>query len=379
MAGILVESLTKDFGSVAALKEMSVAVAEGSLVVLLGPSGCGKTTTLRCIAGLETPEGGEVSIGDRLVFSSAQGVNLPPKDRGVGFVFQNYALYPHMDVYRNVAFGLHIRRVPEHEVRRRVREALALVDLEGFESRYPRQLSGGQQQRVAVARMIVSRPGTLLFDEPLSNLDPVLRTSVRLQLKKLHRELGATSLYVTHDQEEAMILGDCIAVMVDGRIEQVGSPQEIYHFPATVRVAGITGEVRTNLLCGEVHAAERGTFLLPEFDPYCFIPLREGFRARAGQRLVFHVRPEDLEILPRPSAEEGQLRVLAVTPRGSDTLVHLRIGEHQEQVIASGPAGDLASVTPGQGVALRFRRGNIYHPDSGRLMGSFGYDERESP
>jgi ABC-type sugar transport system ATPase subunit len=276
-----------------------------------------------------------------------------------------------MDVYRNVSFGLHVRRVPEPEVRRRVGEALAMVDLEGFERRYPRQLSGGQQQRVAVARVIVSRPGTLLMDEPLSNLDPLLRASVRVQLKKLHRELGTTTLYVTHDPAEAMVLGDCIAVMVKGQIVQVGNPQEVYHFPATVSVAEITGEVRTNLLRGEVHSAENRTLLLPERDPYCFIPLPKECRTFTGEQLVLHVRPEDLEILPRPSAEEGQLEVLAVTQRGADALVHLRIGEHQEQLTAGGV---LPPVRPGERVALRLRRGNIYHADSGSLVRSFGYD-----
>jgi multiple sugar transport system ATP-binding protein len=373
VGGIRIASLSKSFEGVAALKGVDLEIGDGEFLVLLGPSGCGKTTLLRCIAGLEHPSRGEIHLGEQCMFSAAADVDVPPKDRHIGFVFQSYALYPHMNVFRNVAFKMDITHAPAAEIRREVSEALKLVDLEGFETRSPRQLSGGQRQRVALARAIVTHPRTLLFDEPLSNLDVQLRASTRSQLKSMHRRTGATSLYVTHDQSEAMLLADRIAVMCAGEILQVGTAQHLYAFPETVTVAELTGELRTNLIDGEVHPAPERTLLIPAVDPYFFIKLPDECRRFGGRRLVVNVRPEDLQLLSPPSPDEGQASVLAVMPRGTDYLAHLRLGEHSEQIVATGTAADFQGLKPGQKVGVQFRRGNLYDASSGQLVSSFGH------
>ncbi len=290
MSGIAVQGLHKEFDGTPVLTDVGLDVPEGHCLVLLGPSGCGKTTTLRCIAGLETPSSGEIALKDRCVFSSTAGVEVPAKDRRIGFVFQSLALYPHMSVFQNVAFRLNVQHVPRPAVRERVMDALRMVDLEGFEDRSPRELSGGQRQRVALARSIVNRPETLLCDEPLSALDPPLRASLRTELLALHRRAGSTMIYVTHDQSEAMLLADHIAVMAKGRILQVGTPSEIYSRPATLGVAELTGEIRPNLIAGEVHKAEDRTLLVPAADPWLFIRLPDGCRRLAGEPVAFNVR-----------------------------------------------------------------------------------------
>ena len=373
MGGIRIERLSKSFDGVVALKDVSMEVRDGEFVVLLGPSGCGKTTMLRCVAGLEQPSGGEVHLGGQCMFSAEADVNVPPKDRHIGFVFQSYALYPHMNVFQNVAFKMGIKRTPAAEIRREVSEALKIVDLEGFETRSPRQLSGGQRQRVALARAIVSHPRTLLFDEPLSNLDAPLRASTRSQLKAMHHRTGATSLYVTHDQSEAMLLADRIAVMARGEILQVGTAQNLYSFPETVTVAELTGELHTNLIDGEVHPAQERILLIPAADPWFFIRLPDECRRFGGRRLVVNVRPEDLQLLYPPSPDEGQASVLAVMPRGTDYLAHLRLGEHSEQIVATGTAADFQGLKPGQKVGVQFRRGNLYDAANGQLVSSFGH------
>jgi multiple sugar transport system ATP-binding protein len=374
VGGICIRNISKSFDEVVALKEINLEIDDGEFLVLLGPSGCGKTTMLRCIAGLEYPSSGEIYLGDQCMFSEPRGINIPPKDRHIGFVFQSYALYPHMSVYRNVAFKLGIQHAPASEIRREVAEALKLVDLEGFEARSPRQLSGGQRQRVALARAIVSHPRTLLFDEPLSNLDAPLRASTRSQLKAMHLRTGATSLYVTHDQSEAMLLADRIAVMAKGEILQVGTGQYIYSYPETVTVAELTGELRTNLIAGEVHPAQERTLLIPAVDPYFFIRLPDECRRFERRSVVLNVRPEDLQLLSPPSPDEGQAKILTIMPRGTDYLAHLRFGEHSEQIVATGAAADFQGLSPGQAVGVRFRRGNLYDASNGQLVCSFGHD-----
>jgi iron(III) transport system ATP-binding protein len=237
---VRLERVAKRFGRITALEEVTLMVPPGALVTLLGPSGCGKTTTLRIVAGLEQPTSGRIWIGEREVTA------LPPSARNVTMMFQSYALFPHLSVFENVAYGLRVARRPAAEVRRRVEGALALVGLPGFEARQPGQLSGGQQQRVALARAIVMEPEVLLFDEPLSNLDAKLRKRVRGELRQLQRRLGITSLYVTHDQAEALALSDTVVVMNQGRVEQAGPPLELYRRPATRFVADFVGEA--NLL-----------------------------------------------------------------------------------------------------------------------------------
>lgn len=371
MGGVSVKGLCKDFNGTPVLKDVSLEAPGGGCLVLLGPSGCGKTTTLRCVAGLETPSSGEISLGEEPVFSERARIDVPPRDRGIGFVFQNSAIYPHMNVYQNVAFKLRLRHAPDSDIRRSVLEALRLVDLEGFENRSPKELSGGQRQRVALARAIVNRPSTLLCDEPMSNLDPPLRSSLRSQLIALQRRIGSTMVYVTHDQSEAMLMADRIAVMNRGEILQVGTPAEIYEMPQTVAVAALTGELRTNLIAGEVHNAEGRTLLVPAADPWLFIRLPDDLRSLGGQQVIFNVRPEDLELLPVPTADEGSARVLAVMPRGSDYLVHLRLGEHLDQMVATGTVAEYGKLQPGRQVGLRFRRGTIHDAPTGRLMSAF--------
>ena len=235
------DRLSKHFGAEVAVRELNLAVAEGEFVTLLGPSGCGKTTTLRCIAGLEHPDAGEVRIDGRIVASAQRGIYLPPEDRNIGMVFQSYAVWPHMTVFDNVAFGLRIRRVERARMRALTMKALELVGLAHLADRYATKLSGGQRQRVALARAIAYEPKVILFDEPLSNLDAKLREQMRVELVRLQREVGITSIYVTHDQAEALVMSDRVVVMADGAIQQIGDPQTIYARPANRFVAKFIG------------------------------------------------------------------------------------------------------------------------------------------
>jgi len=374
MQGISVTNLTKRFDQVDAIRNVELDIEPGEFLVLLGPSGCGKTTTLRCIAGLERPSGGEIQLGSRTVYSELQQIDIPARERRVGLVFQNYALYPHMTVYKNIAFGLKMRGFPRNQIAQRVREALRFVELEGCEDRRPAELSGGQRQRVAVARMVAGRPDFLLFDEPLSNLDPKLRGSVRTELRRLHGAMGATSIYVTHDQTEAFVLANRIAVMQDGEIVQVDDADGIYHFPKTAAVADFTGNPRTNLIPGQVHAAAAGTILIPEVDPYCFIPLPAECRPYSGRRMIVHVRPEDVEIAGSPGEDLGSLTVMAIMNEGPDVLVHLCFEDRRTQVIVRSRRGETAALETDEAVGLRLRRGNLYDRGTGWLVDSFGYE-----
>jgi putative spermidine/putrescine transport system ATP-binding protein len=246
MASLTLDGLTKRYGDNAVVTSVSLAVRDGEFLVLLGPSGCGKTTTLRMIAGFVPPSDGTIRIGDRLV------TDLPPWKRNAGLVFQSYALFPHMTVAQNIAFGLEMRRTDRSEIAPRVAEVLRLVRLEGYGERYPRQLSGGQQQRVALARALVIRPDVLLLDEPLSNLDAKLRLEVRLEIRALQQQLGLTTVMVTHDQEEALTMADRLVVMSDGRVRQVGSQAALYETPADLFVADFVG--RSTMIAGTAHA-----------------------------------------------------------------------------------------------------------------------------
>jgi ABC-type sugar transport system ATPase subunit len=232
---IKINNLTKKFGEVVAIKNVSLTIEPGAFLTLLGPSGCGKTTLLRCIAGLEEPDGGEIFIGDKLVFSYDKGISLPPGQRELGLVFQNYALWPHMKVDKNITFALEIQKMPKDEMQERVKEALAEVQMEGYEDRYPREMSGGQQQRIALARMLAYRPKVFLMDEPLSNLDARLRMDMRSEIKRLHRMAGATTVYVTHDQVEALTMSTTIGIMKEGVLQQLDTPDQIYRYPANLQ------------------------------------------------------------------------------------------------------------------------------------------------
>jgi iron(III) transport system ATP-binding protein len=303
MAGITLERLSKRYAELPAVDSLTLEVADREFVTLLGPSGCGKTTTLRLIAGFLEPDAGVIRVGDRAV--STPGACVPPEGRGMGMVFQNYAVWPHKTVYQNVAFGLKVRKVPSREQRERVSRVLEQVNLTGLENRYPGQLSGGQQQRVALARSLVVEPHILLLDEPLSNLDAKLRERMRWELKALQRRTGITFVYVTHDQSEAMALSDRIAVMAQGRLEQYGTPREVYSRPASRTVADFMGLV--NFVPGRVAQGANGAQtvrIAGDHRLHCALPpaLRE------GQEVQVAVRPENVHLDPTAAADPAQLR-----------------------------------------------------------------------
>ncbi len=310
MAGIQFKDIRKSYGDVAVVHGISLDIEDGEFIVIVGPSGCGKSTLLRMVAGLEPITSGELWIGDRVVNQ------LEPKDRDCAMVFQNYALYPHMTVYDNMAYGLKIRRVPTEEIRRRVEAAAEMLELKHLLDRRPRQLSGGQRQRVAMGRAIVREAAVFLFDEPLSNLDAKLRVQTRLQIQKLHRRLKTTSLYVTHDQVEAMTLAHRMIVMNAGRAEQVGTPKEVYEDPATMFVANFIGSPPMNLIEGTLD--QEGATLVADNGESIRLP--EAVRPLASRRVVLGLRPEHVTL----SAEGGfgQAAVESVESLGADCLVH---------------------------------------------------------
>jgi iron(III) transport system ATP-binding protein len=291
--------ISKFFGDVKAVDDIDLQVKDGELFFLLGPSGCGKTTTLRVIAGFYKPERGRVYFDDRLIN------DIPPYRRNVGMVFQNYALWPHMTAYDNVIYGLKVRKIPVSERVRRAREALDIVQMREFATRYPNQLSGGQQQRIALARAIVTEPDVLLLDEPLSNLDAKLRIETRHEIKRIQRELGTTSIYVTHDQEEALSMADNIAIMNEGRIAQIGSPRDIYSKPSNSFVAGFIGE--TNFIEGEVRSIREEEGLLTirvssGDEVLAKVPYE---RFTVGQKVLCSVRPENIRLMEIPPSLSG--------------------------------------------------------------------------
>jgi iron(III) transport system ATP-binding protein len=304
MAFIEIKGLFKRYGKVIAVNHIDLEVRKGEMLTLLGPSGCGKTTTLRCIAGLEKPQGGDIVIDGKSMV--AQGF-VPPSRRGIGMVFQNYAVWPHMRVFKNVAYGLKLQKIPTPSIRKMVLEVLELVGLDGLEERYPGQLSGGQQQRVALARALVRNPKVLLLDEPLSNLDAKLREKMRFEIKSLVQRMGITAVYVTHDQAEAMVISDRIAVMNSGNVVQTGNAQEIYERPADRFVADFIGTM--NFIPGElveIHDGSGMGYVKTEFSDRleCIIP--DGKRS-AGEKVFVSIRPEDVEAFSEPPEASGNL------------------------------------------------------------------------
>src|SRR5579872_1140993 len=286
MAQVHLRGVKKTYDNkVAVIHGIDMEIADGEFIVIVGPSGCGKSTLLRMVAGLERISGGQVAIGERVVNE------LEPKDRDIAMVFQNYALYPHMSVYRNMAYGLKIRGLPRDDIDRRVRKAARTLELEKLLDRLPRQLSGGQRQRVAMGRAIVREPAVFLFDEPLSNLDAKLRVQMRLEIKRLQRELAVTSIYVTHDQVEAMTLADRLIVMNAGHAEQIGAPTEVYERPATVFVASFIGSPAMNLLEGRL-SDDGNTFVV---DAGPTLPLPKHSPELSRRALVLGIRPEHLQ------------------------------------------------------------------------------------
>jgi multiple sugar transport system ATP-binding protein len=313
MAAVGIRDVTKAFGTAPVIHGVNVHINDGEFVVLVGPSGCGKSTLLRMVAGLENITSGEILIGDRVVN------NLPPKERDVAMVFQNYALYPHMTVADNLGFSLKLRGAPKAEVETRINRAAEILDLTGLLDRYPRQLSGGQRQRVAMGRAIVRDPQVFLFDEPLSNLDAKLRVAMRTEIKELHQRLTTTTIYVTHDQIEAMTMADRIVVMHDGLVEQIGAPLELYDRPQNLFVAGFIGSPAMNFLRGAIGANGR-----PEFACASGIrlPLAAAPAGSEGRPAIYGIRPEHFII-----ADDGaEAEVQVVEPTGSELQVTAKVG-----------------------------------------------------
>jgi multiple sugar transport system ATP-binding protein len=325
MARVLIRNLNKQFDEVHAVKDVNLEIRDKEFVVLVGPSGCGKTTTLRMVAGLESITSGEILIGDRLVNE------LPPMDRDIAMVFQNYALYPHMSVYDNMAFGLKMRRFDRTEIAKRVGTAAEILGIQEHLSRKPRQLSGGQRQRVALGRAIVRHPQVFLFDEPLSNLDAKLRVQMRVEIKKIHVRLGTTAIYVTHDQVEAMTLGDRVVVMKDGVVQQVGEPLELYNEPANRFVAGFIGSPAMNFATVEM-ADSDGALWARHEGIRVKLPAEIAGRLHryAGQRVTLGIRPEDLRVASGSDAAELSFDAVVevVEKLGSEILLDLKVGPH---------------------------------------------------
>src|SRR6266404_6189607 len=325
MARVLLKQLNKKFDGTHAVKDVNLEIRDHEFVVLVGPSGCGKTTTLRMVAGLEDITSGEISIDGKVVN------NLAPMDRDIAMVFQNYALYPHMSVYQNMAFGLRMRKFDKPEIDRRVKHAAEVLGIQVLLDRRPRQLSGGQRQRVALGRAIVRNPRVFLFDEPLSNLDAALRVQMRVELKRLHDRLETTAIYVTHDQVEAMTLGDRVVVMKDGWIQQVGEPLELYGKPTNRFVAGFIGSPAMNF--AEVTITEANGALTAESSGFRVLvpPARAGnLKAHKGQRVTLGIRPEDLHIATGadPAGYTFDTVVDVVEPLGSEILLDVKSGSN---------------------------------------------------
>jgi len=346
MAKVHFRQVTKRYGDLEVIHGIDLDVADGEFIVIVGPSGCGKSTLLRMVAGLETITGGEISIGDRVVNA------LEPKDRDIAMVFQNYALYPHMSVYGNMAYGLKIRGMAKADIDTRVKRAAEILELGPLLERKPRQLSGGQRQRVAMGRAIVREPAVFLFDEPLSNLDAKLRVQMRFEIQKLHRRLGTTSLYVTHDQVEAMTLAQRMVVMNAGRAEQIGTPMEVYQNPATVFVAGFIGSPAMNFIDGRsmddgrIQLDGSGVLIVPKAPA-------------AGKKITVGIRPEHLTP-SKPSEANLVGSVEVIEALGADTLLHVAVAGRT--IIARLPAGTPAEV--GEPIALAADRDRIYMFDA---------------
>ncbi len=352
MAAVTIADVHKQFGSTKVIRGVDVKIADGQFCVLVGPSGCGKSTLLRMIAGLEEITGGEISIGDRVVN------RVPPKERDIAMVFQNYALYPHMTVRDNMSFSLQLAKKSRDEIEKSVSRAAEILGLTELLGRFPRQLSGGQRQRVAMGRAIVRNPQVFLFDEPLSNLDAKLRVQMRTEIKELHQRLRTTSIYVTHDQIEAMTMADQIVVMHDGIVEQIGSPLELYDRPANRFVAGFIGSPAMNFIDGTVrlgatpHVEAGGKRL----------PLPTGAKVTDGMPVVYGIRPEHLDL-----TDDGfEAAVVVVEPTGSETQVFVRLGK-QEIV---GVFRERHEFNPGQKVRFlpRAEQAHLFDPADGHRL-----------
>ena len=353
MASVDIRDVRKAFGPVEVLHGVSVPIEDGEFVVLVGPSGCGKSTLLRMLAGLENITSGEIAIGGRVVN------HVHPKERDIAMVFQNYALYPHMTVAQNMGFSLKLRKADKPEIDRRVQAAADILGLANLLDRFPRQLSGGQRQRVAMGRAIVRDPQVFLVDEPLSNLDAKLRVAMRTEIKELHQRLKTTTVYVTHDQIEAMTMADKIVVMHDGVVEQIGRPLDLYDDPQNLFVAGFIGSPAMNFLSGRLTGGDQPAVTLADGTA---MPVENAPAASEGLNVVYGVRPEHLEM----AAEGVSAEVIVVEPTGSETLLFVRING-QEVIVTARERHD---VQPGQTVHLRPRAdlAKLFDPESGQRV-----------
>ena len=327
MAKVVLKNLTKRFGEVVAVNKLSLKVKDKEFVVLLGPSGSGKTTALRCIAGLETPDEGEIYIGDRLVN------DLEPKDRNIAMVFQSYALYPHMTVFENLAFPLECAGFPKEEIRERVRRVAELLKIGDLLERKPRQLSGGQQQRVALGRAIIREPKVFLMDEPLSNLDAKLRVYMRAELKKLQKELGVTTIYVTHDQIEAMTMADRVAILNEGILQQFGSPDHVYARPSNIFVAGFIGSPPTNFF--DCTLTEEGVLDAGEFKYPLPKDLAETIaKTVTSNKVILGIRPQHIKVYRRKKADKLiKAHLYTIEPLGEMVILDLKVGDNLVKAI----------------------------------------------
>ncbi len=361
MADIRIEHVTKRFGDFVAVNDVTLTVEDQEFVVLLGPSGCGKTTLLRAIAGLGMADQGRIMIGGRDV------TYLPPRDRNISMVFQSYAIFPHMRVYDNIAFGLKMHGADKAEIDRRVRQSAELLHIEELLDRFPSNLSGGQRQRVAVARAIAMQSQVLLMDEPLSNLDALLRLEMRAELKRLLREIGVTTVYVTHDQIEALSMGDRIAVMRDGTIQQIDRPTIVYDRPKNRFVGGFIGNPPMNFIQGQVQRVDgRITVSIGDLKLQLDDAMQSRLRSFDGKRVLVGIRAENMEVSAEPAPDGLRVRVLVVEPLGSQNLLTVRIGEDRIKV-ATHPS---FQVKPDQDVWLRFPADKIrwFDQESGQAL-----------
>lgn len=362
---IVLRNVVKKFEKFSiAVNDLDLDIQDNDFVTLLGPSGCGKTTTLRMIAGLEHPTSGEILIDGEIVFSSSAGIDIPPEKRNLGFIFQNYALWPQMTVYKNIAFGLENMKWKTARIRERVHRLLKMMQLEGYEDRYPSELSGGQQQRVAIARTLATNPKILLMDEPLSNLDAKLRMEMRLELKNLHAQTHTTIIYVTHDQLEAMTMSTKIALLKDGVLQQFGSPLEIYSEPANLFTADFVGSPSNNLISFRGENVNLDEIALSR-DEMCFLytPISGGVVISKEKHLALGIRPEDVFI-----SESGPLegKVYSTLPSGMETIICIVIGSIKLNCVLFGRI----DYRIGESISFGFKDDSIplFDADTGRRI-----------
>ncbi|MCB1101443.1 MAG: sn-glycerol-3-phosphate ABC transporter ATP-binding protein UgpC [Verrucomicrobia bacterium] len=366
MAKVVLDHVYKIYpGGIVAVHDASLEIEDREFVVLVGPSGCGKSTTLRMIAGLEEITQGSITIDGRKVN------DVPPKDRDIAMVFQNYALYPHMSVYKNMAFGLKLRRFPKDEIDARVREAAEILGIQELLNRKPKELSGGQRQRVAVGRAIVRKPKAFLFDEPLSNLDAKMRVQMRMEISKLHTRLSSTMIYVTHDQVEAMTMGDRIVVMKDGFIQQVAEPLELYDRPANQFVAGFIGSPPMNFFHGKLETAQGGLWFR---EPQFTVRLEDSMAAKlsswVGKDIVFGIRPEDiadaLYVSNPDPAHTLKAKVEVIEPMGAEVFIYCTTGAHT--FVARMSTTEQAEVNQELSLVLTMKKAHLFHPETGATL-----------